>query len=81
MGFEDPTPADKQAEFAMCGALCGSGLHDEAADKGEDLSHLTYPLLFVISSEYSSDVILMASKIGTKVHIIYKSNQILRIAC
>lgn len=35
LGWEDPTPPEKQAEFALCGAQCGSDLHNEAADKGK----------------------------------------------
>ena len=35
MGFEDPTPPEKQREFAKCGAQCGSTVHDEDADDGE----------------------------------------------
>ncbi|KAK9798901.1 hypothetical protein WJX73_004962 [Symbiochloris irregularis] len=34
LGFEDPTPQDKQREFALCGVQCGSDLHDEDADEG-----------------------------------------------
>jgi hypothetical protein len=52
MGFEDPTPADKQSEFAMCGSQCGSDLHDEAADRGELLLHLSQSVPF---DKYSSD--------------------------
>lgn len=41
MEFEDPTPADKQVDFALCGARCGSALHDDAADKGKKACHAT----------------------------------------
>lgn len=29
LGFENPAPDDRQREFKLCGAYCGSELHDE----------------------------------------------------
>lgn len=29
LGFENPVPDDRQREFKLCGAYCGSELHDE----------------------------------------------------
>lgn len=40
MGFEDPTPPEKQREFALCGVQCGSEVHDEDADEGELAGHM-----------------------------------------
>ena len=45
MGFEDPTPADKHPEFAMCGALCASTEHDEDASEGMTLTHQSHHTL------------------------------------
>ena len=40
IGFEDPTPPEKQREFALCGAQCGSDLHDEDADEGKPTARI-----------------------------------------